>query len=89
METVAIVMRENVFYHYFATLQYNDLYNCIPLFSRYLDMGDISQQLELKNRLQCKSFQWFVDNVAFDLLRKYPELPPNTHWGEVRLYIAT
>ncbi|XP_018027384.1 N-acetylgalactosaminyltransferase 7 isoform X1 [Hyalella azteca] len=47
-------------------------------------MGDISQQLALKERMQCKSFQWFVDNVAYDLLRKYPELPPNLHWGEFR-----
>ncbi|XP_037797454.1 N-acetylgalactosaminyltransferase 7-like [Penaeus monodon] len=52
--------------------------------ARYLDMGDISQQLELKKRLGCKSFQWFMDNVAYDMLRKYPELPPNLHWGELR-----
>ncbi|XP_042230908.1 N-acetylgalactosaminyltransferase 7-like isoform X1 [Homarus americanus] len=56
--------------------------------ARYLDMGDISQQLELKKRLQCKSFQWFMDNVAPDLLRKYPELPPNVHWGELRSLVG-
>lgn len=52
--------------------------------AQYLDMGDISQQLALKEKLQCKSFQWFMDNVAFDVLDKYPELPPNIQWGEVR-----
>ncbi|KAK7069252.1 N-acetylgalactosaminyltransferase 7 [Halocaridina rubra] len=51
--------------------------------ARYLDMGDISHQLELKERLGCKSFKWFMDNVAYDMLRKYPELPPNLHWGEL------
>ena len=55
----------------------------ILYYFRFLDMGDITSQLEMKNRLQCKSFQWFMDNVAFDMLRKYPELPPNLHWGEV------
>ncbi|KAK3859326.1 hypothetical protein Pcinc_034543 [Petrolisthes cinctipes] len=52
--------------------------------ARFLDMGDITQQLELKKRLECKSFQWFMDNVAYDMVRKYPELPANLHWGELR-----
>ncbi|XP_045127026.1 N-acetylgalactosaminyltransferase 7-like isoform X2 [Portunus trituberculatus] len=52
--------------------------------ARFLDMGDISKQLELKKRLNCKSFQWFMENVAYDMLRKYPELPKNIHWGELR-----
>ncbi|XP_046388177.1 N-acetylgalactosaminyltransferase 7 [Ischnura elegans] len=52
--------------------------------ARFLDMGDIREQLELKERLQCKSFKWFMDNVAYDVLDKYPELPPNLHWGELR-----
>lgn len=47
-------------------------------------MGDISEQLALKDRLKCKSFQWFMDNVAYDVLDKYPELPPNLHVGELR-----
>ncbi|XP_065342974.1 N-acetylgalactosaminyltransferase 7 isoform X1 [Cloeon dipterum] len=51
--------------------------------ARYLDMGDISEQLALKDRLQCKSFQWFMDNVAYDMREKFPELPPNVHWGEM------
>ncbi|XP_050717980.1 N-acetylgalactosaminyltransferase 7-like isoform X2 [Eriocheir sinensis] len=52
--------------------------------ARFLDMGDISKQLAMKERLGCKSFQWFMDNVAYDMLRKYPELPKNLHWGELR-----
>ncbi|KAG0718492.1 N-acetylgalactosaminyltransferase 7 [Chionoecetes opilio] len=52
--------------------------------ARYLDMGDVSKQLAMKERLGCKSFQWFMENVAYDMLRKYPELPKNLHWGELR-----
>ncbi|ALC48047.1 GalNAc-T2 [Drosophila busckii] len=52
--------------------------------ARYLDMGDISEQLALKKRLNCKSFQWFMDNVAYDVLDKFPALPANLHWGELR-----
>lgn len=54
------------------------------IFSRFLDMGDISEQLALKERLSCKDFHWFMENVAYDVLDKYPELPPNLHFGELR-----
>ncbi|KAH1021229.1 hypothetical protein HUJ04_010768 [Dendroctonus ponderosae] len=52
--------------------------------ARFLDMGDISEQLTLKDRLGCKSFQWYMENVAYDVLDKFPELPPNIHFGEMR-----
>lgn len=48
-------------------------------------MGDVSKQLEIKEKLNCKSFTWFMKNVAPDLLTKFPELPPNVHWGEVSI----
>lgn len=52
--------------------------------ARLLDHGDISKQLLFKNNNNCKSFQWFMDNVAYDVIDKFPELPPNIHWGELR-----
>lgn len=52
--------------------------------ARFLDMGDITEPLALKNRLKCKSFQWFMDNVAYDVLDRFPELPANDAWGELR-----
>ncbi|XP_026463806.1 N-acetylgalactosaminyltransferase 7-like [Ctenocephalides felis] len=52
--------------------------------AKFLDMGDISAQVQLKNKLQCKDFQWYMDNVAYDVLDKFPELPQNVHWGELR-----
>lgn len=51
--------------------------------ARYLEMGDISEQLALKERLGCKSFSWFMENVAYDVLDKYPQLPENIYWGEL------
>uniref|UniRef100_A0A8W7PQG1 Protein-UDP acetylgalactosaminyltransferase 7 n=1 Tax=Anopheles coluzzii TaxID=1518534 RepID=A0A8W7PQG1_ANOCL len=40
--------------------------------------------LALKERMQCKSFQWYMDNVAYDVLDKYPMLPANVKWGELQ-----
>ena len=43
---------------------------------RNLDPGDISKQVEIRQRLQCKSFKWFMENVAFDLPKVYPPVEP-------------
>jgi polypeptide N-acetylgalactosaminyltransferase len=37
-----------------------------------LQIGDISQQLSLKKDLKCQSFQYFIDNIAPDLLERFP-----------------
>lgn len=64
--------------------KYKEFFYTREPLARYLNVGDISEQLELKKRLKCKSFQWYMDNVAYDVFYKFPELPPNVNWGEVR-----
>ena len=38
----------------------------------------------MKKKMNCKSFDWFMKEVAYDVFDKYPKLPPNKYWGELR-----
>ncbi|ESO86827.1 hypothetical protein LOTGIDRAFT_194702 [Lottia gigantea] len=48
-------------------------------------IGDISKQLAFKKEHNCKSFDWFMENVAYEVLEKFPRLPPNKVWGEFKI----
>lgn len=49
-----------------------------------LDPGDLSERREIRQRLKCKPFKWFMEEVAFDLTEKYPLIdPPNYGSGKV------
>lgn len=51
--------------------------------AKYADMGNISSQLALKKELECKSFDWFMKNIAYDMLEKFPKLPKNLQLGSM------
>lgn len=37
-----------------------------------VDPGDLTEQFAIKEKLQCKSFKWFIEEIAPDLVEKYP-----------------
>lgn len=41
-----------------------------------IDTGDLSEQKALRNRLQCRTFKWFMDTIAYDIPRHYPMVEP-------------
>ena len=60
------------------------LYLRRPQYRGY-DVGDLSEQLEIRERLKCKPFKWFMKEIAFDLPKKYPPVePPDFASGEIR-----
>ncbi|XP_026680901.1 N-acetylgalactosaminyltransferase 6-like, partial [Diaphorina citri] len=51
---------------------------------RSIDPGDLTAQREIRTRLKCKPFKWFIETVAFDLVKKYPPVePPDFAWGQI------
>uniref|UniRef100_H2ZCM2 Polypeptide N-acetylgalactosaminyltransferase n=1 Tax=Ciona savignyi TaxID=51511 RepID=H2ZCM2_CIOSA len=46
--------------------------------------GDISAQVKYRQEHNCKSFKWFMENIAYDITEHYPLPPKNKEWGEVR-----
>ncbi|CAF0804611.1 unnamed protein product [Adineta ricciae] len=51
---------------------------------RSLNYGDVSERKKLREKLQCKPFKWFMENVAYDVLQKFPPPPKNVVWGECK-----
>ncbi|XP_011304644.1 N-acetylgalactosaminyltransferase 6 [Fopius arisanus] len=52
---------------------------------RALDPGDLGEQKALRERLHCKSFKWFMEKIAFDLVEYYPPIEPDDFAsGEIR-----
>lgn len=41
-----------------------------------LDAGDLTRQRAVRERLQCKSFDWYMKEVAPDFLVKFPPVDP-------------
>jgi polypeptide N-acetylgalactosaminyltransferase len=52
---------------------------------RNAETGDLSKQRAVRERLQCRSFDWFMKEIAFDQDRFYPAVePPDGGNGELR-----
>lgn len=64
--------------------EYKEYFYTREPLATYYDAGDLSSQLALRKRLNCKSFSWFMKNVAYDVLKNFPLLPRNLFWGEIR-----
>uniref|UniRef100_A0A4W6F6W3 Polypeptide N-acetylgalactosaminyltransferase n=1 Tax=Lates calcarifer TaxID=8187 RepID=A0A4W6F6W3_LATCA len=49
-----------------------------------LAYGDISELKRFREEHRCKSFKWFMEEIAYDIPQHYPLPPKNVEWGEIR-----
>lgn len=49
--------------------EYKELFygHAYHLVLKNLDVGDLTQQIQLRKKLRCKSFRWYLENVYPDL----------------------
>lgn len=63
----------------------NNLYQHDPERYSKVDAGDISQQLSLKRKLNCKPFSYFINEIAFDMHDFFPPVDyPPFAWGAIQ-----
>lgn len=55
-----------------------------PLLYSKIEVGDLSAQKEVRRRLRCKPFRWFMKNVAFDLIKRFPLDEPSFAYGGIK-----
>eukprot|EP00057_Strongylocentrotus_purpuratus_P030281 XP_781199.3 PREDICTED: N-acetylgalactosaminyltransferase 7 [Strongylocentrotus purpuratus] len=52
--------------------------------SLLVSTGNIEKQLAFREKFHCKSFGWFMKEIAPDIIEKYPLPHANKYWGEIR-----
>lgn len=50
-----------------------------------IDAGDLTKQFELKEKLKCKPFKYFLDFIAPEMLQRYPLEPQYFATGSIQL----
>ncbi|XP_022083079.1 N-acetylgalactosaminyltransferase 7-like isoform X1 [Acanthaster planci] len=49
-----------------------------------VSVGDLEKQLAFRRRMKCRSFTWYMSEIAPDIVDKYPLPAANIQWGEVK-----
>nr|XP_009675005.1 PREDICTED: N-acetylgalactosaminyltransferase 7 [Struthio camelus australis] len=64
--------------------EYKDYFYASRPETKALPYGDISELKKFREDHNCKSFKWFMEEIAYDITSHYPLPPKNVEWGEIR-----
>ncbi|XP_024115504.1 N-acetylgalactosaminyltransferase 7 isoform X1 [Oryzias melastigma] len=64
--------------------EYKDFFYASRPETLTLAYGDISDLKRFREEHRCKSFKWFMEEIAYDIPLHYPLPPKNVEWGEIR-----
>uniref|UniRef100_A0A8C6YWG7 Polypeptide N-acetylgalactosaminyltransferase n=2 Tax=Nothoprocta perdicaria TaxID=30464 RepID=A0A8C6YWG7_NOTPE len=64
--------------------EYKDYFYASRPETKALPYGDISELKKFREDHNCKSFKWFMEEIAYDITTYYPLPPKNVEWGEIR-----
>ncbi|XP_073433512.1 N-acetylgalactosaminyltransferase 7 isoform X3 [Dendrobates tinctorius] len=63
--------------------EYRDYFYASRPETKALAYGDISELKRFREDHNCKSFKWFMEEIAYDITAHYPLPPKNVDWGEI------
>ncbi|XP_078417568.1 N-acetylgalactosaminyltransferase 7 isoform X1 [Cetorhinus maximus] len=66
--------------------EYADYFYASRPETRAMAYGDISELKKFREEHNCKSFKWFMEEIAYDIPDYYPLPAKNIEWGEIRGY---
>ncbi|RXM31705.1 N-acetylgalactosaminyltransferase 7 [Acipenser ruthenus] len=64
--------------------EYKDYFYASRPEAKALAYGDISELKRFREEHNCKSFNWFMEEIAYDIPAHYPLPAKNVEWGEIR-----
>ncbi|XP_071962701.1 N-acetylgalactosaminyltransferase 7-like isoform X2 [Antedon mediterranea] len=56
------------------------------LYSPSIKLGDLTKPIQFRASHKCKSFRWFLENIANDLVKHFPLPPLLLQSGEIRTF---
>jgi len=64
--------------------EYRDYFYATRPETMEIPYGDISEQVNWRKKHNSKSFKWFMEEIAYDVIEKFPLPAKNKLWGEIR-----